>query len=173
MRFIDRTIAQKFADLQKYDYIHAMKTFDSICKHFENLERPTYSEILKESSKKVLPKLALISNGPQNGLETFLTFILASIAADNRLSEQEYELLYPLLHTFFGDSVNYDKAKKAFKKMRPEQEELKQVVKEMVTVIGMLSEDLKKEVVLVCLLICAVDGKVSLKEKAWLSQLMS
>lgn len=36
----------------------------------------------------------------------------------------------------------------------------------------MLSEELKENIIIVCLLICAVDGKVSPKEKTWIKQLV-
>lgn len=56
--------------------------------------------------------------------------------------------------------------------MRQEQREMKKVVDEMVDVLGILSDDLKNDIVLVCMLICAVDGKISLKEKSWIKQLL-
>ena len=56
--------------------------------------------------------------------------------------------------------------------MAPEQRELKKSVDEMVDVLGLLSDDLKDDIITVCLLICAVDGKVSLRERNWIKQLI-
>ncbi len=42
----------------------------------------------------------------------------------------------------------------------------------MVDVIGLVSPELKDDIVLVCLMVCAVDGKVSAKEKKWIKQLI-
>ena len=42
----------------------------------------------------------------------------------------------------------------------------------MVDLIGFADEDLKDEIVLLCLLVCAIDGEVSDEEKAWIKQLI-
>jgi hypothetical protein len=41
----------------------------------------------------------------------------------------------------------------------------------MVNVLGMISLDLQAEVIGLCLMVCAVDGKISMKEKKWIKQL--
>lgn len=113
-----------------------------------------------------------ITQDGETGVEIFASFIFGAIAADGRLSETEYAVLSPLLHAFFGDELDYETCKKAFRQMRPEQKELKKTVDEMVDVLGLLSDDLKDDIITACLLICAVDGKVSLREKNWIKQLM-
>ena len=73
---------------------------------------------------------------------------------------------------FFGDSVNYEDCKKAVRLLKPESVELKKAVKEMVDIFGQLSEELKDDIIIICMLICAVDGKISLKEKLWIKSLI-
>lgn len=149
-----------------------MTDFDKLCKDFEQLDVVSYTTLLLDRSQRILPALAAITQDGESGIEIFRTFILGAIIADGRLSEEEYALIYPHLHDFFGDSLNYEDAKKAFKQMRQEQREMKKVVDEMVDVLGILSDDLKDDIILVCMLICAVDGKISLKEKSWIKQLL-
>ncbi len=48
----------------------------------------------------------------------------------------------------------------------------KRTMDRMVDVIGLVSPELKDDIVLVCLMVCAVDGKVSAKEKKWIKQLI-
>ena len=43
----------------------------------------------------------------------------------------------------------------------------------MVDILGLLSDELKDDIVIICLMICAIDGKVSLKEKKWIKQLIA
>lgn len=132
----------------------------------------SYVALLGIKSKRILPALIDITQDGETGVEIFASFIIGAIAADGRLSETEYELLSPLLHAFFGDELDYDTCREAFRKMAPEQRELKKSVDEMVDVLGLLSDDLKDDIITVCLLICAVDGKVSLRERNWIKQLI-
>ena len=149
-----------------------MSEFNKICKEFEQLDVISYVALLGIKSKRILPALIDITQDGETGVEIFASFIIGAIAADGRLSETEYELLSPLLHAFFGEELDYETCKKAFRKMAPEQRELKKSVDEMVDVLGLLSDDLKDDIITVCLLICAVDGKVSLRERNWIKQLI-
>ena len=132
----------------------------------------SYVALLGIKSKRILPALIDITQDGETGVEIFASFIIGAIAAYGRLSETEYELISPLLHAFFGEELDYETCKKAFRKMAPEQRELKKSVDEMVDVLGLLSDDLKDDIITVCLLICAVDGKVSLRERNWIKQLI-
>ena len=149
-----------------------MKEFDCICKEFEQMGALSYGATLAAKSVKVLPALHAIMGDGADGATVFATFIFGAIAADNRLSEEEYALIYPLLHAFFGDEVNYEICKAAVRMMKPASRELKKCVKEMADVFGALSDELKEDIIVICLLICAVDGKVSRKEKSWIKKLI-
>ena len=106
------------------------------------------------------------------GAEIFASFIYGAIAADGKLSEEEYALVYPLLHIFLGDDVNYEDTAKAFRSMKSDNREMKKRVDEMVDLIGLFSDELKADIIIVIMLICAVDGKISLREKNWIKQLI-
>lgn len=149
-----------------------MKDFNRLCKEFEELDALSYGVILGEKSLKVIPALSKITESGVDGATIFATYILGAIAADGRLSEEEYVLCYPLLHAFFGEYVNYEDCKKAARLLRPESRELKKAVKEMTDVFGQLSDELKEDLVTVCLLICSIDGKISLKERNWIRKLL-
>lgn len=149
-----------------------MKDFDKICKEFENIDLDTYTSVLMEKSMKLIPALSAFSNAGLSGLEIFASFIYGAIAADGKLSEDEYALIYPLLYSFFGDSINYEDAKKAFSSSSKEHKELKNTVDDMVDLIGLFSEEMKADIIVVIMLICAVDGKISLKEKNWIKKLI-
>ena len=94
------------------------------------------------------------------------------MAADGRLSKEEYEILHPLLYSFLGDSINYDDARKAVSAMRKEGREMKKVSEDMIEVLSEFSEDLRQEIVLVIMMICAADGKISLSERQWIKKLL-
>ena len=50
--------------------------------------------------------------------------------------------------------------------------ELKKYVDYMIDILGLVSDELKEDIIVVCLLICAIDGHISLKEKNWIKQLI-
>ena len=149
-----------------------MSDFNKLCKEFEQIDATTYRALLAEKSLKVLPALMAITEDGLSGAEIFATFIMGAIAADGKLSEEEYLLVYPLLSLFFGDSVNYEDCKKAVRSLRKESNELKKIVDEMVDVIGLVSDDLKDYIIIVIMLITAIDGKISLREKNWIKKLI-
>ena len=149
-----------------------MSDFNKLCKEFEQIDATTYRALLAEKSLKVLPALMAITEDGLNGAEIFATFIMGAIAADGKLSEEEYLLVYPLLSLFFGDSVTYEDCKKAVRSLRKESNELKKIVDEMVDVIGLVSDDLKDDIIIVIMLITAIDGKISLREKNWIKKLI-
>jgi len=149
-----------------------MKEFNQICKEFENLDIIQYSAILTKKSLDIIPALSLITEDGLAGTAIFATFILSAITCDGKLSEEEYLLCYPLLKVFFKEEVNYKDCQLLLKKMKAENKELKKLVNEMIDILGKLSDDLKNDLILVCLMICAIDGKASLKEKAWIKQLI-
>lgn len=149
-----------------------MKEFNDLCKLFEDLDSETYKELLAEKSAKVIPALSEISADGMSGIDIFATFVMGAIASDNKITEEEYILTYPLIKAFFGDVADYALVKDYVKKNRSGNRELKQGVDEMIDALGTLSEDLKDELVTICLMICAVDGKVSSSEKRWIRQLI-
>ncbi|MCR5760670.1 MAG: hypothetical protein K6F82_01520 [Sphaerochaetaceae bacterium] len=149
-----------------------MKEFNELCKIFEEADLLTYSALLTEKSVKVLPALSAVSVDGLTGVEVYASFIIASVVADGKLSEEEYALLYPSLHVFFGDNIDYESCKKAVRKISSETRELKKLVNEMVDVLGHLSDSLKDDIIVICMLICAIDGKISLREKMWIKQLI-
>ena len=132
----------------------------------------TYTAILAEKSLKIIPALAVIQQSGVDAVVEYATFILGAMAADGRLSEEEYLVCEPLLKAFFGESIDYTTCKTLVKMLRSETRALKKSVDNMVDIFGLVSEELKADIILVCMMICAIDGKISLKEKMWIKQLI-
>ena len=149
-----------------------MKEFDMLCKEFEETDVLTYSAVLTEKALKLIPALTLITEDGLSGIAVFSTFILGAVAADGKLAEEEYLLISPQLRAFFGTSIDYEDCKKLLRQLKPESKQLKKAADEMVDILGLLSDELKNDLILVCLMICAIDGNVSRKEKQWIKQLI-
>ena len=82
-------------------------------------------------------------------------------------------ILKPAFEKLAGKEVSYEDAVAIFNAAGLDKaKDNRNVVDEMVDILGMISLDLKRDVIIVCLLVCAVDGKISRKEKKWIKQLM-
>ena len=149
-----------------------MTEFDDLCREAEDIDFETRCAILKGKSQEILPLLSEKSEDGESGADILSTFLFSAMAADGRLYREEYDLLYPLLSSFLGEKINYTDAKKAVGAMRKENREMKKISEDMVGVLAEFSEDLRREIVLVIMMICAADGKISLSEKLWIKKLL-
>ena len=149
-----------------------MTEFDDLCREAEDIDFETRCAILKGKSQEILPLLSEKGEDGESGADILSTFLFSAMAADGRLSSEEYDLLYPLLSSFLGEKINYTDAKKAVGAMRKENREMKKISEDMVGVLAEFSEDLRREIVLVIMMICAADGKISLSEKLWIKKLL-
>ena len=149
-----------------------MKEFNKLCKEFEEMDAGTYNTVLDELSARIIPALELITADGIKGELIFARFLMGAIVSDGKLSASEYLFMEPMLKRFFGSTVDFDYCKTLIKENRTMGKELKNEVDYMVDVLGMLSDDLKNDIITVCLMVCAVDGKVSLREKRWIKQLI-
>ena len=150
-----------------------MFEFEKLCRQIELMDHETFAQIITEKSVNIVKALSVITRNGIDGLTIYTHFILCSVAADGRLAEEEYLLLKPLFESLVGKEVGYQDAIAIFKAAGLDNpKEYKKVVDQMVDILGMLSLDLKKDIVIVCLMICAVDGKISFKEKRWVKQLI-
>lgn len=149
-----------------------MTEFYELCKEAEDIDFETRCAILRGKSEELLPLLSEKSVDGESGEDILSTFLISAMAADGRLSQGEYELLHPLLSSFLGEKMNYKDAKKAVGSMKKEAREMKKISEKMIEVLSEFSDELRKEIVLVILMICASDGKVSLSEKLWIQKLL-
>lgn len=149
-----------------------MKDFDELCKIAEELSPDEYAGIITSQIAEILPALHTITGGDK-AVGVFTSFLLASIFADGKFDEAEYLLLYPLLRGAFGADVSFDYVNGLAKSLRSQIKEFKKSAKELLDEIGEVDEDLKDEIIILSLLICAIDGKVSIKEKNYIKQLIS
>lgn len=150
-----------------------MNDFDALCEILERLDPETYNQIYEQKSVGIVKALSGIMEDGRDGVAIFMDFILAAVAADGKLAEDEFLAIRPGMEAILGRSVSYGDALEMFMRAGlDEPEGLKAEVDLMVDVIGLLSPELKEDIVLICLMVCAVDGKVCDSEKAWIKQLI-
>ena len=148
-----------------------MSSFDKLCETLEQMDTKDFTAIFNAKSVEVLN--ALIEMSGADGVDAYLHFILASVAADGNLAEEEFALIKPIFDRDAGKDVSYEEAVAMFKEMGlDDPSAYKGVVDTLVDIIGAFDENLKDDIVLLSLMVCAVDGKVSDEEKDWIRQLI-
>lgn len=147
-----------------------MFEFKKLCDAYENLSPVEKGFILTEKSVKILAKLYLLDLPNVNPVETLAGFIIGSAVADGKINEQEYLLMYSALVKTFGKDFRLSDIKESF--LTADGREIINVyTKEMIKIFDYLDEDLKEDIIILCLCITAIDGKVSLKEKNYIKRL--
>ena len=142
-----------------------MFEFEKLCKEVEKLDPATYNAIIAEKSLSVLYKLAEITEDELDGITIYTGLLLGSVIADNKIAEEEFALVEPMFNVALGKHISLEEANEMMKYFRKESRYYRQFVKAVVDLFGDIDDELKIDMITVCLLICAVDGKISIREK--------
>lgn len=109
-----------------------------------------------------------------DAITIYLDFVLCAVAADGKLTEEEFILVKPIMDLVTGSDVSYENAKAIFKAAGLDKpKEYKAAMDKTVDLLGIISPELKDDIILVCMLICSVDGKISFREKRWIKKLIN
>lgn len=149
-----------------------MKELKQVCKEFENLSTIERTALLAESSVRVVGKLAELNIDGIDPLRSLYGFILGATVADGQINEQEYLLIYPLLVRTFGMDFDYASVKESFKTDKEGKKAVKKYTRDLLTAIADVDESMVEDIVMLCLCVLSVDGKVTLKERNYLKKLL-
>lgn len=149
-----------------------MRELKSICKQFENLTVAERTALLAESSIKVVAKLTVLDIPSIDPLGALSGFILGATVADGVLEEREYLLIYPSLVRVFGNDFDFVSVKESFNRDRSGKKAVKEYVNQLVQVLSFVDESVVEDVILLCLCVLSVDGKVTLRERSYLRKLL-
>lgn len=148
-----------------------MSDFDTLCKRLEEMDPETFTQLFNSYSASVVERMLALAG--KEGLAAYLDFLIASVATDGVMTKEEFLLLKPIFDGIEGKDLTYEEGVETFKGLGLDKPEAYgRIVDSIVDVVGLLSEDLKDDIVMLCLLVCAIDGDVSDKEKKWIRQLI-
>ena len=98
--------------------------------------------------------------------------MMTAISADGAMNRKEYQYVSPAIEALFGEEVT-------FEGMQAEAEEGVKILEDSGSVVGFLddiaeqtSNDVRDDIIQLTILISAVDGEISEKEKDWIGKLM-
>lgn len=148
-----------------------MLDFTKICNQVEKMNPLDRTALIIEESAKIVKKFSALSITAYKPMEILATFIMGAVMSDGVINEKEYLLIYPSLVKAFGEDFDYETVKKHLCNDKEGQKLLTEYVNALMKIISVSDEDLQTDIVTLCLLIVAIDGKVSLKERRYIRQL--
>ena len=143
------------------------------CKKFEKLSTFDRFALLANKSLIITNKLSELGLNVNESLSLIATFILGSIVSDGEVNEKEFLLMYPALLRTFGDNFDFDSIKEAFQNDFKTRNELKNYLKDILSLLNSVSNELKEDIIDICFAIVTIDGKLSLKERIYMRKLFS
>lgn len=147
-----------------------MFEFKKLCDAYEDLSAVERGVLMAEKSAKIVAKLHLMDIPEVDPLEALAGFIVGSVVADGRIDEREYLLIYPTLLSVFGDDFDFETIKQSFCK-GDAKKLITAYTEELMSVLDALDDEMKEDVVTLCLCVTAMDGRISLKEKQYVKRL--
>lgn len=149
-----------------------MFEFNKLCAECEKLGPFERKTLLVEKSVKVLMGVKLLDLPFIDPVSTLAAFIVGSVVSDGSVSEKDYLYIYPNLVEAFGDEFDLAAIKKSYKVAKDDKKEIARHTADLISVINAADEELGADIIMLCLLITSVDGKVSLREKKYIKKLI-
>ncbi len=150
-----------------------MFEFNKVMKDYESLNAIERGLMLTEKSVSILAKLSALDIDGIDPVETLASFIIGSVVADGKLHEKEYLLIYPALVRVFGSDFDYESIKKEFESDKDGRKDIAGYTTDLLRVLGTVDETLYEDVIILCLCVVTIDGKVSLREKNYVKRLIA
>lgn len=150
-----------------------MFEFNKVMKDYESLNAIERGLMLTEKSVSIFAKLAALDIDGIDPVETLASFIIGSVVADGKLHEKEYLLIYPALVKVFGSDFDYESIKKEFEADKDGRKDIAGYTTDLLRVLGTVDETLYEDVIILCLCVVTIDGKVSLREKNYVKRLIA
>ncbi len=148
-----------------------MFEFKKLCDAFEEMSAAERGVMLAEKSVTILQKLSCLHVSVIDPVKTLAGFIVGAVASDGKVNEKEYLLIYPSLVRVFGDEFDYASVKEGFKKDVEGRKALTEYTQSMLGILDFLDDELKSDIITLCLCVTAIDGKVNLREKNYIKRL--
>lgn len=143
------------------------KLFDA----YEELTTVERGLLLTERSVAVMKKLRELQIDGVDPVFTFAGFILGSVISDGHINEKEYLMMYPMLVCVFGDDFDFHSVKETFEGKRGIRKTISEYTEKMISILDLLDENIKNDVITLSLSVVAIDGKISLREKNYIRRL--
>ena len=149
-----------------------MFDLEAVCSEVEKLDPMTFANRISEKGKAVMSGIASIVGDEENATTLFSALMFGAVISDGKLDEKEFGLIKPLLEEAIEEEVNYEDAVEFMNGLKSQSSDYKKMISAIVEMFGAVSDELKSDIIMLCLMVCASDGKISKREKNWLAKLV-
>lgn len=150
-----------------------MSEFETLCRVIEDMDPESYGDILLGRTARVLSALSHMTVDGMDGVMVYCDFILCAVSVDGELTESEYGLVKPVIDMILETDTTYEDALRYFHDFGlDEPEGYMETMDHIADLLGTVSPELKEDIILVCMMVCAVDGEICDSEKEWIRQLI-
>ena len=150
-----------------------MSNFDALCRVLEGMDPETYDDLMVDKTIDILAGFSDLSEDTGDCIALYCDFLLCSVAADGVLTEEEFLLVKPVLDRMLEIDTDYGEALDYFHETGLDNPEgYRDTMDGIADMLGEVSPKLKDDLVLLCMMVCAVDGQISGKERDWIRQLI-
>lgn len=148
-----------------------MFEFKKLCNSFENANAVEKGALIAEMSAVISYRLKELNITGTDPMTVLAGFIIGSVVADGKVNEQEYLLIYPALVRTFGDGFDFNSVKVSFEKDKSSKNAVTEYTEKLLQIFVLLDEDIKEDIIKLCLCVVSIDGKITLREKKHIKRL--
>lgn len=148
-----------------------MFEFKRVCNRYERMSTEERRYLLTEKATSIFERLKNSCISGINPIEILFGFIIGSVTADGKINEMEYLLIYPILEIVFGDEIDFVAFKNSFQRSSDGKALVDGYTSKMEHIFSLLDEELKRDVIMLCLGVTTIGGKITLKEKRYIRHL--
>lgn len=150
-----------------------MSNFDALCRVLEGMDPETYDDLMVDKTIDILAGFSDLSEDTGDCIALYCDFLLCSVAADGVLTEEEFRLVKPVLDRMLEIDTDFGEALDYFHETGLDNPEgYRNTMDGIADMLGEVSPKLKDDLVLLCMMVCAVDGEISDEERDWIRQLI-
>ncbi len=148
-----------------------MFEFQKLCNEVEALDPAHRAALIAEKAVSVIAGVHALGIDGIDPVETLAAFVIGSVVSDGVVSEKDLLGIEPSLVKAFGEACDLYGIEHSFKVSKDVKKEIANYTQAVHSIVWAADEQLAADIVLLCLLLTSVDGKVSLKEKRYVKQL--
>ena len=148
-----------------------MFEFLKVCREVEALDPMQRGMLIAQKAADVVSGLSRINLDHVDAVKVLAAFIVGSAVSDGGLSEKDYRRIYPALAETLGHECDLSEVKQIYKAAKDVKKEIKRYTEELMSIVAAADEELGADIITLCLLITAVDGKISIKEREYIRKL--
>jgi len=150
-----------------------MRDFEKLCKQLEKLSHEDLLRYAGEKYGSSLRALAQVTDGDVRKASAILTICaMAAASVDGKFEEGEYYHIAGLITaTADIEGISYEDAKALIEKSIPEKDSGADFVEGVYLTIAQVDQQASFDFIFFLAAICAADGDVCWKERAWIKKI--